>query len=57
MVHRKATGGYRAASDAEASAILTTLLTTVVRKPGENLLDALRTLAGLSPLQAAGMAT
>jgi transposase len=51
VIHRKVTGGYRSEHGAEASAILTTLLTTA-RKRGENLLDALRAVAGPSPLQA-----
>ena len=52
VIHRKVTGGYRSAWGAEASAILTTVLTTA-RKRGENLWAALRTLAGPSPLDAA----
>jgi transposase len=55
VVHRKVTGGYRSTRGAKASAILTTILTTA-RKRGQNLYDALRTIAGPSPLQAAGMA-
>jgi transposase len=51
VVHRKVIGGYRADWGAEASAILTSVLTTA-RKRGENLLDALRGVAGPSPLQA-----
>jgi transposase len=56
VIHRKVTGGYRSGWGAEASAIFTTLLTTA-RKRGDNLLDALRAVAGPSPLHAAGMAT
>jgi transposase len=52
VIHRKVTGGYRSDRGAEASAILTTILTTA-RKCGENLLDALRSVAGPSPLRAA----
>jgi transposase len=55
VIHRKVTGGFRSAWGAEASAIFTTLLTTA-RKRGENLLDALRAVAGPSPLQATNMA-
>jgi transposase len=55
VIHRKVTGGYRSAWGAEASAILTTILTTA-RKRGDNLWAALRTIAGPSPLEAAGMA-
>ena len=56
VIHRKVTGGYRSARGAEASAILTSVLTTA-RKRGQNLYDTLRTIAGPSPLQAAAMAT
>ena len=55
VIHRKVTGGHRSARGAEASAILTSILTTA-RKRGQNLYDALRSLAGPSPLQAAGAA-
>jgi transposase len=55
VIHRKVTGGYRSAWGAEASAILTTVLTTA-RKRGENLWAALRAIAGPSPLDAAIMA-
>ncbi len=51
VIHRKVIGGYRSEWGAEASAILTSVLTTA-RKSGDNLLDALRTIAGPSPLQA-----
>jgi transposase len=51
VIHRKVIGGFRSAWGAEASAIRTTILTTA-RKQGRNLLDALRAIAGPSPLQA-----
>jgi transposase len=51
VIHRKVTGGFRSAWGAEASAIRTTILTTA-RKRCDNLLDALRAVAGPSPLQA-----
>ncbi len=56
VIHRKVTGGYRSDWGAEASAILTTILTTA-RKRRDNLLDALGTLASPSPLQAAAIST
>jgi transposase len=56
VIHRKVIGGHRSEWGAEASAILTSVLTTA-RKCGDNLLDALRSVAGPSPVQAAGMAT
>ena len=56
VIHRKVTGGYRSDRGAEASAIFTSILTTA-RKRGENLLDALRAVAGPSPLHVAGLAT
>jgi transposase len=55
VIHRKVTGGHRSARGAEASAILTSILTTA-RKRGQNLYDALRAIAGPSPLQAAALA-
>jgi transposase len=55
VIYRKVTGGYRSAWGAEASAILTTVLTTA-RKRGDNLWAALRAIAGPSPLDAAVMA-
>jgi transposase len=55
VIHRKVTGGHRSARGAEASAILTAILTTA-RKRGHNLYDALRAIAGPSPLQAAAPA-
>jgi transposase len=56
VIHRKVTGGYRSAWGAEASAIFTSILATA-RQRDENLFDALRSLAGPSPLQAAGIRT
>jgi transposase len=56
VVHRKVTGGFRSQPGADASAIFTSLLTTA-RKRGENLFLALRSIAGPSPLRAAGMPT
>jgi transposase len=56
VIHRKVTGGHRSDWGAEASAVVTSILTTA-RKRGENLYRALRDLAGPSPLDAAGMAT
>ena len=54
VIHRKVIGGYRSQLGADISAIVTSLLTTA-RKRGENLLDSLRSIAGPSPLRAAGM--
>jgi transposase len=51
VIHRKVIGGFRSDWGAEASAIRTTILATA-RKQGQNLLDALRAIAGPSPLQA-----
>jgi len=51
VIHRKVIGGFRSAWGAEASAIRTTILATA-RKQGQNLLDAFRSIAGPSPLQA-----
>ena len=51
VIHRKVIGGVRSAWGAEASAIRTTILATA-RKQARNLLDACRTVAGPSPLQA-----
>jgi transposase len=56
VIHRKVTGGYRSDWGAAASAICTSILTTA-RKQGHNLFDALRAIAGPSPLQAAGQLT
>ena len=56
VIHRKVTGGYRSQTGADVSAIVTSLLTTA-RKRGENLFQALRSVAGPSPLHAAGMPT
>jgi transposase len=51
VIHRKVIGGFRSDWGAEASAIRATLLTTA-RQQGQNLLDAFRSVAGPSPLQA-----
>jgi transposase len=56
VIHRKVTGGFRSQRGADVSAIVTSLLTTA-RKQGENLFHALRSVAGPSPLHAAGMPT
>jgi len=50
VIHRKVTGGFRSAWGAEASAIRSSILASA-RKQGQNLLHALRALAGPSPLQ------
>ena len=50
VTHRKVTG-HRSDWGAAASAIFTTLLTTA-RRQGQNLYDALRAVAGPSPLAA-----
>src|SRR5215207_6056016 len=55
VIHRKVAGGYRSQLGADISAIFISLLTTA-RKRGENLFQALRSVAGPSPLHAAGMA-
>lgn len=55
VIHRKVTGGYRSQHGADVSAVLTSLLTTA-RKRGQNLLDALRSVAGPSPIAAVGLA-
>jgi transposase len=54
VIHRKVTGGYRSWPGAEVSAILTSLFATA-RKRSQNFLDVLRSAAGPSPLQAAGL--
>jgi transposase len=54
VIHRKVTGGFRSQLGADVSAILTSLLTTA-RKRGENLFQSLRSVAGPSPLHAAGL--
>jgi transposase len=54
VIHRKVTGGFRSQLGADVSAILTSLLATA-RKRGENLFQSLRSVAGTSPLRAAGM--
>jgi transposase len=51
VIHRKVSGGYRSDRGAAGAAILTSVLATA-RKCGDNLFDALRTIAGPSPLQA-----
>jgi transposase len=56
VIHRKVTGGYRSWAGAETSAILTSLFATA-RKRGHHFLDSLRSLAGPSPLRAAGLPT
>ena len=56
VIHRKVTGGYRSQLGADISAIVISLLTTA-RKRGENLFHALRSVAGPSPLHAAGLPT
>jgi transposase len=56
VIHRKVTGGSRSQLGADLSAIFTSLLTTA-RKRRENLFDALRSVAGPSPLHAAGLPT
>src|SRR6185369_16320552 len=48
VIHRKVIGGFCSTWGAEASAIRTSILATA-RKPGQNLLDALRSIAGPSP--------
>ena len=45
VIHRKVIGGYRSQLGADVSAIFTSLLTTA-RKRGENLSQALRSIAG-----------
>jgi transposase len=54
VIHRKVTGSFRSQLGADVSAVFTSLLTTA-RKQGENLFQALRSVAGTSPLHAAGM--
>jgi transposase len=54
VIHRKVTGGYRSWTGAEVSAILTSLFATA-RKRGHSFLDLLRSVAGPSPLHAAGL--
>jgi transposase len=54
VIHRKVTGGYRSWAGAEVSAILTTLFATA-RKQGQSFLALLRSIAGPSPLHAAGL--
>src|SRR5215212_4842014 len=54
VIHRKVTGGFRSQLGADVSAIVTSLLATA-RKRGDNLFLALRSIAGPSPLHAAGL--
>jgi transposase len=54
VIHRKVTGGYRSWAGAQTSAILTSLFATA-RKRGHSFLDVLRSIAGPSPLHAAGL--
>jgi transposase len=54
VIHRKVTGGYRSWAGAEVSAILTSLFATA-RKQGQSFLALLRSIAGPSPLHAAGL--
>ena len=56
VIHRKVTGGFRSQLGADVSAIATSLLTTA-RKRGDNLFQALRSVAGTSPLRAVGLPT
>ena len=56
VIHDKVTGGYRSRRGAERGAIFTTLLTTA-RKLGHNAYYQLCSIAGPSPLHAAGLAT
>jgi transposase len=56
VIHRKVTGSYRSQLGADISAMFTSLLTTA-RKRGDNLFQSLRSVAGPSPLRAAGMPT
>ena len=56
VIHDKVTGGYRARGGAEQGAIFATLLTTA-RKLGQNAFARLCSIAGSSPLHAAGVAT
>jgi transposase len=56
VIHDKVTGGYRSERGAEQGAIMATILTTA-RKLGQNLYERLCSIAGPSPLQAAGMPT
>jgi len=54
VIHRKVTGGFRSQLGADISASFMSLLTTA-RKRGDNLFHALRSIAGPSPLHAAGL--
>jgi transposase len=55
VIHRKVIGGYRSWAGAEVSAILTSLFATT-RKRGLSFLEQLHSIAGPSPLRAAGLA-
>jgi transposase len=55
VIHDKVTGGYRSRRGAEHGAVFTTLLTTA-RKLGQNAYAHLTSIAGPSPLHAAGLA-
>jgi hypothetical protein len=55
VIHDKVTGGYRSRRGAEQGAVFSTLLTTA-RKLGQNAYARLCSVAGPSPLQAAGLA-
>ena len=56
VIRDKVTGGYRSRRGAEQGATFATLLATA-RKLGHNAYARLCSIAGPSPLQAAGMAT
>jgi transposase len=56
VIHDKVTGGYRSRRGAEQGAIFAALLTTA-RKLGQNAYARLCSIAGPSPLHAAGTAT
>jgi transposase len=55
VIHDKVTGGYRSRRGAEQGAVFATLLATA-RKLGQNAYARLCSIAGPSPLQAAGLA-
>ncbi|MCC6178217.1 MAG: hypothetical protein IT305_23180 [Chloroflexi bacterium] len=52
VIHRKVIGGFRSQLGADISTIFTSLL-TAARKQRSNFFDALRSVAGPSPLHAA----
>jgi hypothetical protein len=56
VIHDKVTGGYRSRGGAEQGAIFASLLTTA-RKLSHNAYARLCSIAGPSPLEAAGLAT